>query len=684
MKIAAFGQYKSIPKFEPIELPALTILTGLNGSGKSQLLDGLLMQTIRCDLSGQLAPPVPMPGMPAGTMPAIQLPPNPQITLLRNWAGNDSQFGLERASKLGARFGSDPNMAVVMHHGIYVFETLRAQQLHAARERLAKLIGSSLEILLTPQEDPWRLGPAELAQRAGLAQGDERTQHMVALFAEAEDALKMSTTGRPDPAFAMFFSELRTAQREFDVALLEVTQEMVDSLRSRITVQMFEPNIVEIFGTYRDQVVANDLDEIQARRDLAKGFLSPAQFVTKFGPPPWEMVTDLMSAMGLPFQVVPPSHEMAQPVRFRLRLAGGGNELSFGDLSSGEQVLLRFAVSVMRPNPAMVGFQRPLLLLLDEMDASLHPEMVQRWLKAIERGIVGELGIRVILTTHSPTTVALAPNDAIFAMSKGRPQPISKQEAINKLTFGVPTLSIDYSGRRQVFCESDTDAAAFEKIYAAIKPRLSLRKELNFIGTGIRDKSKVVNVGPGEEINAGEAVVRQVVENLASRGVSSVYGLIDWDSKAASTERVRVIGAGTHYTIENILLDPLLIGALMVLDRMAIPDLNFSPRALDALDAPSLQKLADTVQNAVALPDDDGTFIDVRYLGYACVRIKRRYATINGHVLEGILTAAFPPLKRYTANRGALARRIAEVAITDYPEFCPLVIADVFQQISNC
>lgn len=680
MKIAAFEGYKSLPAFEPIELPALTILTGLNGSGKSQLLNGLNMQNIRCDLFGQLVPPMPPQGGRVAYVPPTPPLGHPQITLLRNWADTDDQFASERTSKLGERFGNGPPQ---MPH-LYVFENKRAELLNFVRMRLTDLLGVNLDSLLTSQEDLWRLGRAELSRRAGITESDPRDQQIAVLFQEAEDALN-AQSARPDPTNSMFFSDLRIARTEFGVTGLEVTKEMTEALRSRISVQMFQPNVVELFGAYRDRLVENDLDEVQAKRDPNKTFLDHGQFVAKYGPPPWETVTKLISAMGLTFEVVPPpTTELTQPVRFRLRMEGSSDELSFSDLSSGEQVLLRFAISVMRPNPAMVGFQRPLLLLLDEMDASLHPEMVQRWLTAIERGIVRELGIRVILTTHSPTTVALAPDESIFAMVDGRPQRVSKQEAINKLTFGVPTLSIDYSGRRQVFCESDTDAAAFEKIYAAIKPRLSLNKELNFIGTSIRDKSKTVTVGAGDEMHSGEAVVRQIVGDLAARSVSSVYGLVDWDGKAVPTDRVVVIGAGSHYTVENILLDPLLIGMLMVLERMPFPGLQMSPRAVDALDQSGLQQLADTVQNGLVLPDDDDTFIDVEYLGGTSVRIRGRYASINGHELEAILTSAFDPLKRYTRNRGVLARRISEVVITDYPEFCPKIIADAFHEISNC
>lgn len=672
MLIAGLKQYKAIPKFQPVELPPLTVLTGLNGSGKSQLLAGIQLQEIACDLVRPLtAQPLPM-GMAHG---------NPVITLLQHSVSSDSQFNLQRPSKLAERFTPSAGMAGRMGIATYQFNEFRSKQLEGPRAKLDQTFDRKLEKMLGHGEDPWRLGAVELTRRAAYEADDDRADLVRRAFRLAASALE--SNGPIDPIHAMFFSHIATAATEFSVTRLDVTKEMVDALTTRTSVQMFQPNIVELFGAYRDRLVGNDMDELQARRDPTKKFLNPEQFVGTYGTPPWEAVSDLLAAMALPFEVVPPAHDMTDNVRFRLRSTEGGNELGFDDLSSGEQVLLRFALSVMRPNPNMVGLQRPLLLLLDEMDASLHPEMVQRWLGAIERGIVGELGIHVILTTHSPTTVALAPENSVFAMLDSRPKKVSKQEAINKLTFGVPTLSIDYSGRRQVFCESDTDAAAYEKIYAAIKQRLSLSKEINFIGTGIRDKTKVVDVGLGQEINAGEAVVREIVRKLSDLSVTSIFGLIDWDAKAVATDRVFVIGAGTYYTVENILLDPLLIGSLMVLERMEIPGMQTSARGLDTLDDATLQKIADRIQNSVELPGDDGSMIEVCYLGGRRIRVKKCYATVNGHELENQLAKVFGPLRRYTANRGTLNRRIAEIVINDYPEFCPKIISDTFERISK-
>jgi hypothetical protein len=57
--------------------------------------------------------------------------------------------------------------------------------------------------------------------------------------------------------------------------------------------------------------------------------------------------------------------------------------------------------------------------------------------------------------------VALAPEEAIYSMNALNPrlEKTSKSAALAILTAGVPTLSVSFSGRRQIFVESRTDAS---------------------------------------------------------------------------------------------------------------------------------------------------------------------------------------------------------------------------------
>jgi hypothetical protein len=76
------------------------------------------------------------------------------------------------------------------------------------------------------------------------------------------------------------------------------------------------------------------------------------------------------------------------------------------------------------------------------LDASLHPSMIKNML-----AVIGDIflvrGVKVILVTHSPTTIALAPEEAIFVMKKEGPKRIeksSKKDALSILTEGFATL----------------------------------------------------------------------------------------------------------------------------------------------------------------------------------------------------------------------------------------------------
>ena len=333
-----------------------------------------------------------------------------------------------------------------------------------------------------------------------------------------------------------------------------------------------------------------------------------------------------------------------------------------------------------RYDEELTTVSRPKLLLLDEMDAPLHPEMVHRWLAAVSEGLVAQQGVFCILTTHSPTTVALSPEAALYEMVDGQSglAKISKQDALNKLTFGVPTLSIDYSGRRQVFAESDTDAAVFERIYSLIKSKINCERELNFLSTGMRNKD-------GGEINSGCTIVTKIVEQMTSNGSRNVFGIVDWDGKTTSTDRIKVVAEGIRDGIENVLLDPLLICLMLIKLRRVPEGLEDIGRfaGADTLDDANLQRLADAIQNKV-FPNSTTDKQEVRYIGGATVNVLKEYLTINDHDLEEALVQAFPALKRWAdGGRGKLVMGTIEEVLTEYRGLCPIELQTVFETIAN-
>lgn len=84
----------------------------------------------------------------------------------------------------------------------------------------------------------------------------------------------------------------------------------------------------------------------------------------------------------------------------------------------------------------------PDVLLLDELDASLHPSMMKNMLAVIKEVFLRR-GVKVILVTHSPTTIALCPEESIYVMNRSglnRIEKKSRGEALSILTEGFATL----------------------------------------------------------------------------------------------------------------------------------------------------------------------------------------------------------------------------------------------------
>jgi len=278
---------------------------------------------------------------------------------------------------------------------------------------------------------------------------------------------------------------------------------------------------------------------------------SEAEITKRFGEPPWDLLNEILAAAALSFRVSPPAR-VAPSVfsqtthQYQLFFVDEHRKTTFPfeSLSSGEKVIVSTLLWRLTAEGAGNFFQ---LLLLDEPDAHLHPSMVKRFLSVIANVFVKARNVAVIMTTHSPTTVALAPADSLFILEReagGIPRKSEKDEALRRLTTGVPALSIAYEHRRQIFVEAPSDAEFYEQIYVAHRDRFSPDISFEFIA-----------VGGGQ--GGGCAQVIYIVEKLVEAGNQWVYGLIDRDEGNNATERVRV--AGDKHSIENYLFDPLIL-----------------------------------------------------------------------------------------------------------------------------
>ena len=110
-------------------------------------------------------------------------------------------------------------------------------------------------------------------------------------------------------------------------------------------VDPFQQAFGRVFTSYRDLIHSNDrLEKYSLGEELGPQHLPQSEFTATYGPPPWEFVNEILEVCNLDFRVDhPPMHETSS-YEPRLRKLTTGVEMLFKDLSSGEKVLMSFAL----------------------------------------------------------------------------------------------------------------------------------------------------------------------------------------------------------------------------------------------------------------------------------------------------------------------------------------------------
>ena len=144
--------------------------------------------------------------------------------------------------------------------------------------------------------------------------------------------------------------------------------------------------------------------------------------------------------------------------------------IDFDDLSSGEKTLMALSMLIYKARKENII---PRIFLLDEVDSSLHPEMIEHFLSVLKEQFIIKKEMKIILVTHSPTTIAYSDDNSIFVIkndddNKHIIEAKSKSDAIQYSTNGFISFSekdrtldimsnIDNSENAVLFTEGPTD-----------------------------------------------------------------------------------------------------------------------------------------------------------------------------------------------------------------------------------
>ena len=569
MKIKFEGKYKSLTDFETEDLEKFCVITGLNGSGKSQLLELLNFLQNKKEHSGVLD----------GHNYKVQI------------LNDDFIPGVIKHIQYN---GLNPTSLGSMNKQSY--------------DNIKRNIVQNFKTLKRGQKIPNQHIAERIAKNAG-----KNTRQLT----------------------------------EEDVYDYELSHEDLGST------DIFQTNLGQIFYNYAYKKDLNEINTIRNEKyNKSYKVLTKEEFEKKYINP-WELINKFLTKSKSDYQVEGvKEEEFNENITLAPKFIHNtsGDKIDVSALSSGERVIVSLAFCLFNIE---IGEDNvfPKVLLLDEPDAPLHPTMTKEFLDVIYEELVLKKGITVILTTHSPSTVALTNEEFLYSMIKtgNRLVKTTKDKSLGILTSGINTISIEYENRRQIIVESNYDRKFYEMTYTKAKSSLHEDISLYFISSGI-DKIPV-----SEEVPDGDCTrVKNIVKELSKGGNMKVFGLIDWDGKNKPNGNVLVNGYGIRYSLENYIFDPILLASIL-LDNQIISreDLNLSNNEsftdFESLSVSQLNFISNFVCNTVKAklseaPTDNST-ISIEYLNGLTLQVQKWFLEHQGHILEKIIVKAFPKLK---------------------------------------
>ena len=406
--------HRSITEFNPIESnTTFMILTGKNGSGKTQLLEALDNGSVQVD----------------SIKPTETVYFNYIDFKIENEREYNQQALKQELQEAWNLFTKNRNPVIQQSLKRIKQKTLNPEE----EERLKKIAGESTKPLLKLSRqdiDKKELYEKFCSYKSNIANFLSRDSMQGQQINTMQQLLK-KTNGFVD----------------------EITQEEFNRVYIPINLKKsFLPlNIGKIFLRYRIKEYEEFLERVDNAGNESVNKVreeSAAYFLMKNGEiTPWSFINNILKTYS-GFDYI-----LSFPDRFDSNLYAHQSgsflpkltneqknvEIDYQSMSSGEHTLFALALCLFKTNSDNLF---PKLLLLDEVDSSLHPSMIENLFRVI-KDVFLQNGTKVMLTTHSPTTIALAEEESIFVVNKEgnvRIEKSSKNNALEILTEGLATV----------------------------------------------------------------------------------------------------------------------------------------------------------------------------------------------------------------------------------------------------
>ncbi|MGZ5500565.1 MAG: AAA family ATPase, partial [Nitrososphaeraceae archaeon] len=540
MKVHLTASYKSLSHFKSEELPDFTVIIGKNGSGKSQLVQKF-NQYAKAKTKKELEKVFFLIEPPVNSVYTDTL----VVERLTDATPSTYRAQFDKLiSEYSNCIYSDPIRKAWLNllkkgipsESVAAFELKEFEGVYALKDLVStdesRFVNSDLEYL-------------GMASEVGIDRNTVATYNI--FLADLKRSLIVFEVAK----------HIASHHKKSIVDLYDndfLTSDLPDKYLEKN--HLIDSKIEDIFYNYLRKRHNNDLNFLRKSQYKVDNSSISVEEFDRLYKNPIIQINEILASLNMEYYFREISSSEFLPdstVRFDFLKKSSQVKVQFNDLSSGEKIILGVIIRLFTSVFYNADLKFPELIILDEPDAHLHPEMCTTLIKVLNDQFSKKLGIKVILTTHSPVTVALSPDDSIFQLENEPTtflKKIEKDRALKILTQGVPNLSIDYQNHRQVFVESPTDLNYYQTLFDKFSSRNTCTHQLYFISNGY-GKSNCEQV-------------KKIVKDLRSSGNNTAYGIIDWDKKNTDSSLVFVHGLNQRYSIENYIFDPIYVGILLI------------------------------------------------------------------------------------------------------------------------
>ena len=447
MRLSFKNDFLSIKRFESVDLPDFTVLIGKNGSGKTHLLKAINEGNAELEgIDKSIVVYYHYTDFLVSTAKTDEPNSNNQKRALNS---NNTNAKLKKAVEKAIENSEDELLAKHIYKDLtsknFDFESLYGND--EDYEDIEKFKNSKLDytyfisssgkpsnslhglvesVYVPPNNVPPEFDKEWLRRRF-----EQAKKEAIQIFKSENEDLYEHLSAIATRSKSEIWSMFHRHTGNYDFLLEDIANEEKD---------------------YQLKKIQNLLHRISAEElDAEVEYLDREKFVEEYGQSPVDHINKvlkeyddhgyILTKKDIPIKVGIDKDKLN--VDIKLKHTKEGYDTSFDKLSSGEKILVALSLLIYKTQREAV---MPRVLLLDEIDASLHPSMIKRLLSVIQERFIGELKMKVILATHSPTTVALANSDSIFKITNYASTKISRidqQEGVDILSEGFASITFD-------------------------------------------------------------------------------------------------------------------------------------------------------------------------------------------------------------------------------------------------